>query len=220
MRNATLVAVQVVGMGPIVPENQHSLWTYGTETVSNTASGGAPAPQTNVPFTSVMGPGVPMLAPPASTSPCMSKSSDLAISTRRDHQMSSMAARRQYIPDHIIGLKDPTIVRHGMLSAFTGDAIDNARKAIAAAANTFPPSLNRPCSSYVASCGTRMPLALSDRVGRTLNVGDCELFPLPTCFLDLSIPFAQYDNRITRSFPNPLAAIAICRGRTILRCAR
>ena len=37
----------------------------------------------------------------------------------------------------------PTTVRHRTLSAFAEDAIDDARKTIAAAANTFPRVLNR-----------------------------------------------------------------------------
>ena len=73
----------------------------------------------------------------------------------------------------------PTIVRHRTLSAFAGDAIDNVRKAIAAAVNTFPRALNR--SMFFISrppCGTRMLLALSDRIGPIIERWPVRIIPV------------------------------------------
>ena len=72
----------------------------------------------------------------------------------------------------------PTIVRHLTLSAFAGDAIDNVRKAIAAAVNTLPVRLIDPWFSLVAlrvvrGCFSRYRTGFA----QSFNVGEDELFP-------------------------------------------
>jgi hypothetical protein len=89
------------------------------------------------------------------------------------------------------------------------------RKAIAAAANTFPCALNR--SMFFISrppCGTRMLLALSDRIGPIIERWRVRIIPVR--WLDLVRHFPccwkrsiEYLRRATTNFPGDAMRVAI-----------